>query len=164
MGDSVASRPVRAQEFWVVAVHEVGGLEVWSGSFIAVAPWGHTVSCAYRPNPEEEWVPIGDTVVFQLRKTRNSIAGVFDVQATFDPYPEGQEPYAWYDRPRTADGSIADTWLSSSEYWDFLNIFPAAAEDLTLADRLALDEAIATWATERGLAASSPVREWGAVR
>jgi hypothetical protein len=160
MGDSVAGRPVRAQQFWVVAVHEVGNLNISSRSVITVAPWGHTVSCAFRPFSEEEWVPTGDTVVFQLRKTRESTAAVFDVSAPFDPYPQGQEPYAWYYRRRAADRSIADTWLSSWEYWDFLSLFPAPAEDMTLADRLALDEAIATWATDRGLADSSPVREW----
>lgn len=83
--DPIAGQPTPARRFRVLEVLPRGGPAIETGTLVFVVLWDHTLACAYRPTLISEWVPAGDTVVFQLERTRDGEDLVFDVHYYRNP-------------------------------------------------------------------------------
>jgi len=154
--ETLAAQSVPGQQFVVLGVHRANPRDVRVGDRVTIVPWDYLPSCAYRPFDETAWVTPGDTVVFQLQRTRASDALVFDVTASHDPYPR----HIWDFRPRGDDGSLTSPWLSATQHWEFLRLFPRPSTELSPTDQRALEETVSSWARENGVLDSRPVRDW----
>lgn len=156
--DSIAAIPTPAQRFRVLEVLLRDGPAIETGALVFVVPWGHTPGCDYRLALISEWVPAGDTVVFQLQRTRGGEDLVFDVHYYRNPYPASPEEVMWWGRNHPEDDS--PRWITPKDYFHVLGHFSIPSRDMSRDQFDRLGEQLRPWSEARGISDLQPINRW----